>query len=343
MTVQPTPFAIQSGGESAALFRAMLKSLTGGRQGLAGSGDLVVTQRAAGVNMSVDVAGGGVFIAGEENTYQGMYYGENQGVQNLAIAASDPTNSRYDLVIARVRDAAYSGVTNTFSLEVVQGTAAASPADPALPSGSVFVLARVIVTAGSTTVSNGSITDLRKVYATDQYGLATALGGTIICTSSTRPTGYEGMVIYETDTDKVWAYSGTAWTWPHPLGLLGKATRTTNTANFSSIVYFDTVTVSPLPNRQLHIVLHTNVVSVGAAAVISVGIASNSGTILNQAYRHNISQDKANQVSVEHFMSSGVGGSTTFKISAFTDVNSAYLAAGATAATYLSVYDVGPA
>jgi hypothetical protein len=31
------------------------------------------------------------------------------------------------------------------------------------------------------------------------------------CTSSTRPTGVEGAVIYETDTDKIYVYNGTAW------------------------------------------------------------------------------------------------------------------------------------
>lgn len=32
-----------------------------------------------------------------------------------------------------------------------------------------------------------------------------------ICTSSTRPTGFEGLEIYETDTDLVWIFSGSAW------------------------------------------------------------------------------------------------------------------------------------
>src|SRR5512143_2920931 len=33
----------------------------------------------------------------------------------------------------------------------------------------------------------------------------------IQCTSATRPTGVEGMCIYETDTDRHWVYSGSAW------------------------------------------------------------------------------------------------------------------------------------
>ncbi|HET7486830.1 MAG TPA: hypothetical protein VFJ85_02810 [Acidimicrobiales bacterium] len=37
----------------------------------------------------------------------------------------------------------------------------------------------------------------------------------ITCTSGTRPASpVQGMVIYETDTDKVWAYNGTTWALP---------------------------------------------------------------------------------------------------------------------------------
>lgn len=33
----------------------------------------------------------------------------------------------------------------------------------------------------------------------------------IVCTSATRPTGVEGMVIYETDTDRIYIWTGAAW------------------------------------------------------------------------------------------------------------------------------------
>jgi hypothetical protein len=35
--------------------------------------------------------------------------------------------------------------------------------------------------------------------------------GVQVCTSTTRPTVYEGRVIYETDTNKVLVYDGAAW------------------------------------------------------------------------------------------------------------------------------------
>lgn len=39
----------------------------------------------------------------------------------------------------------------------------------------------------------------------------TKLGGVVLCTSSTRPTAREGAVIYETDTDLLLKYTGSAW------------------------------------------------------------------------------------------------------------------------------------
>ena len=42
-----------------------------------------------------------------------------------------------------------------------------------------------------------------------------------VCTSTTRPTvPYEGQLIYETDTDRVAAYNGSAWVYTHSSGLI---------------------------------------------------------------------------------------------------------------------------
>lgn len=46
--------------------------------------------------------------------------------------------------------------------------------------------------------------------------------GHVVCTSSTRPTGIaEGTMIYETDTQKVFVYSGSAWVELHDLDNAG--------------------------------------------------------------------------------------------------------------------------
>jgi len=129
--------------------------------GVINTGDLAVTQNGT-PNMSVNVATGGCFIRGTLNANQGAYHLWNDGTVNLSISAADATNGRRDLVIAQVRDAAYSGATNDARITVVTGTPAASPADPSLASfPNALVLARITVAAGDTAINTADITDLR--------------------------------------------------------------------------------------------------------------------------------------------------------------------------------------
>ena len=128
--------------------------------GVVNSGDFAVTQRAAGANMSVDVAAGHAWVRGTESQHQGAYHVYNDATVNLSLAASDATNPRVDLVIIRVQDAFYSGETKTASVTVVTGTPAASPADPSLPANAL-VLARVRVAATTSSIGTANITDVR--------------------------------------------------------------------------------------------------------------------------------------------------------------------------------------
>lgn len=212
MTAQTPPIFLQAGSHPAEDVRRAFGSMMGNRSGIVASGHLAVSEKSGTPNMSVDVAEGQLVLKGSEGTYQGLYLCEARGTTNLAISAADATNPRRDLIIARVRDSAYSGATDTFSLEVVTGTPAGSPSDPSLPSGTCFVLARVQVAASASSITNANITDLRGNYSTAQYGRAAALGGTIPCTSSTRPTSpFAGLRIYETDTNRTWEHNGSAW------------------------------------------------------------------------------------------------------------------------------------
>lgn len=159
MAVSNPPLAIQSGGESAELMRRFLRRACLNDTGVLHPGDLKVTQNGT-PNLSVNVAAGEVLIAGTESSFQGVYYAENRSTLNLAIAAADATNPRKDLVVAKVEDAFYSGVTNAWSLAVVTGTPAPSPAEPAVPANAL-VLALVDVPALDTAITNSQITDRR--------------------------------------------------------------------------------------------------------------------------------------------------------------------------------------
>ena len=158
MTVATKPVAIQVGGETAVQFRRVFQALFG-RTGVVQTGDCKVTANGT-PNMSVNVAAGQVVVAGTESASQGYYVVYNDAAINLAVAASDPTNARIDLVVAKIQDQEYSGTVDAASVVVVTGTPAPTPSEPATPANSV-VLARVDVAAGASSITSGNITDRR--------------------------------------------------------------------------------------------------------------------------------------------------------------------------------------
>jgi len=171
------------------------------RPGVRGIGDLKVAAQGS-PNMTVAVAAGLALVKGSLNAFQGLYSVPNDGSTNVTISASNPTLPRNDLIIVRVQDSFYSGATNTATIEVVTGTAAASPSDPALPANSLL-LARVRVLANATSIVNGQIDDLRQWTA--------GVGGVIPCLSTARPNIAEATMIYEIDTDRLRVSDGTGW------------------------------------------------------------------------------------------------------------------------------------
>ena len=103
------------------------------------SGCAVTAQ--ASPNMTVAVANGTVAVNGTQAAVT---------AGNVTIAAADPTNPRFSLIVA-----SSSGV-----LSAVAGTPAASPVFPAIPANSV-VLAAVRVPAGAASINGPKITDKR--------------------------------------------------------------------------------------------------------------------------------------------------------------------------------------
>lgn len=203
MTERTPPAWLQSGAYPAEDDRRLIATIFSDSEGIILPTDLAVSQRGAGANMSVDVAGGRAVVKGDQATYEGSYFMENRGVTNLTIAAADPTNPRVDRVIAEVLNQEYSGVSNLWRLRVMTGTPAGSPVAPTLPVNAIS-LATVAVAALAGSIVNANITNLRTA--------AWIGNGTIICTSTSRPASpFEGMEIYETDTDKTYIYGGAAW------------------------------------------------------------------------------------------------------------------------------------
>ncbi len=121
-----------------------------------------------GTDMNVKIGSGTAFdraVVKGDLAGQGSFIPEHQNAtQVLAVAASDPTNNRIDLVILRVYDDTFDSSTDDFSdLELVTGTPSGSPVAPALPS-TALLLAEILVVAADTQIVNGDITDKREEY-----------------------------------------------------------------------------------------------------------------------------------------------------------------------------------
>jgi hypothetical protein len=143
------------------------------REGIVGRGDFTVSQRAAGANMSVDVAAGEAFVQGDTSARQGIYHLTNDAVANVAVPAANGTNPRVDLLVARVNDSTVVGSSDTPALEIVQGTptsgatlanltnAPGQPGGPAIPA-TALPLAFILVPAAATSIVDANIGYLAK-------------------------------------------------------------------------------------------------------------------------------------------------------------------------------------
>ena len=155
--------------------------------GIIGVNDLLVAQHAAGANMSVDVAGGQGYIQGTEDPNQGFYYILNDiTVVNKVIAAAHASLNRIDCVVARIHDTQYSGVTDSWAIEVVQGTPGSVPVAPTLNANSL-ILAQVYVAAAVTSILNANITNERV-----QVSVYASVINAILTGTPTAPTAAAG-------------------------------------------------------------------------------------------------------------------------------------------------------
>lgn len=203
MTVRSPASWIQASSHPAENDRNMLAALVVA-PGVARSADLAVT--ATGTpDMNVHVAAGAAFVKGTETTYQGMYHVFNDASVSLAIAASDPTNPRIDIVVAQIRDAFYSTASNDFRLVVVTGTPAGAPVAPTTPVNSI-VLAQVAVAHSVTSILTGNITDWR--WPSEPKVRVLAPGGQSIPSAAiTQVTGLSPTAVGAFDLQGNWSVS----------------------------------------------------------------------------------------------------------------------------------------
>jgi hypothetical protein len=166
-TINPPLYLQARTDHSAFSFRRLNQAILQLSAGAAANAtDLLVTERGAGANLTIDVATGQGFVA-ELATYPGYYMVDNQGTLNKAIAPADPTDPRIDTVIIRVQDTEDNSPdgSDIFTIEVLVGdTHPTTPVKAPIPATyQATELATVAVGAAAGSIVDANITDTRVV------------------------------------------------------------------------------------------------------------------------------------------------------------------------------------
>jgi hypothetical protein len=149
--------------------RALLLEGGGGLQeGVLGAGDLKGSQRAAGANLSADVAAGAAWVTIDTGARNGGTHIYNDAVFNAGpFSAGHATLPRIDQVVLRYNDSAIpTGAGNTPTIEVLTGTATSGATldnrlgATALPNDCVRLF-DVLMPAVASSVTTANIRDRR--------------------------------------------------------------------------------------------------------------------------------------------------------------------------------------
>lgn len=149
--------------------RALLLEQGGGLQeGVVGLGDLKVSQRGAGANLSADVAVGAAWVQLDTGTRNGVGHVYSDAIFNAGpFTAGNGTNPRIDQAILRWNDTSIpTGAGNVPTIEVLTGTATSGATldnrlgATALPNDCVR-LADVLMPISAASVTTANIRDRR--------------------------------------------------------------------------------------------------------------------------------------------------------------------------------------
>lgn len=200
------PFVIGAAENTAEEFRRVIETLAQGASGVIASGDMAVTASIT-PDMNVRIAGGKALVPGTSGPHPGLYHIINDGFVTKAITPADIASTRIDVIIALIDDTEYGGTTDTWYVDVVEGTPGGGV--PTLPD-SCLPLAEISLPALAPTVTNAYITDVRSVA---QFG-ADPTGTIKMTAKSVAPAGYlicDGTAVSRTTYSALFSAIGTAF------------------------------------------------------------------------------------------------------------------------------------
>lgn len=216
-----------------------------------GGGDFAVSQTSP-LSLSVAIATGRAVIQGDDEVRQGKYLIVSDTVLNVPITAAPVApNSRIDRIVLQVNDPVAGSVrtpANEAEIVAIAGTPALSPVAPALPATAIS-LATVAVASGATTITNANITDTRTA-ASNQAFTVTSNFEILSAAQIALLTPYAGQVVFNSTTNVVQYWSGTAWVVIGPLAFNDLTDVTITSVSEGQGVVWDSAT-SQWVNRML--------------------------------------------------------------------------------------------
>lgn len=181
------------------------------------NGDLKVSQRGAGANMSVDVKAGWALLNTTRTAITFKVFSQSIGVTNLAVANNVSGANRIDAVIMRVSRSVTPNLlaNNVVTLQLLTGTSATALTDGAITtaigSDDFIRLANITVANGAVSILSASCVDTR-VRASTNSTFKHAPEVVEFLALSADPIGAnltEGLVWYNITTHTLNFYNGT--------------------------------------------------------------------------------------------------------------------------------------
>lgn len=139
----------------------------------------------------------------------------------------------------------------------------------------------ILVTREGTLINAGNV-----------RGAAAPAGNVVVCTSTSRPSGgslFEGLVIYETDTDRLLVYNGIRFNqaWNYPWGLKASHTLTTSFTTAATHTTLQdeglTFTLDETANRRASLRLRVNVANPGGPNGVNYRVLRNGVVVASWA------------------------------------------------------------
>ena len=174
------------------------------RAGVMGGANTSIVTALATMNVAIAAAE----FATTKGKADGVMLFTNDGTVNVAIAAAPASNSRVDVIWVKHNDNTTGDANSTPTFGVTAGTAAATPAKPAIPTGALE-LATLRVYAGSTAANGGGNV------LTNTYAMTAARGGVVPFRNKLEldawTTAVAGQDATTLDTGEVWTRAGGSW------------------------------------------------------------------------------------------------------------------------------------